>query len=79
LFNQSDARAHRRDRVNGRPRETPWASEPCHRTPVLDQLRLVVPRAAAGGLGRIATIQGCGAPVSWERYLTLMLDGLRAR
>jgi len=31
------------------------------------------------GLGRIATIQACGAPVSWERYLTLMLDGLRAR
>ena len=30
------------------------------------------------GLGRIATIQSCGAPVNWERYLTLMLDGLRA-
>ena len=31
------------------------------------------------GLGRVLTIQHCGAPVSWERYLTLMLDGLRAR
>lgn len=31
------------------------------------------------GLGRVMTIQHCGAPVSWERYLTLMLDGLRAR
>ncbi len=31
------------------------------------------------GLGKIAALQGCGKPVSWERYLTLMLDGLRAR
>ena len=29
------------------------------------------------GLGKIATQQRCGRPVSWERYLTLMLDGLR--
>jgi len=31
------------------------------------------------GLGRIATIEGRGAQVSWDRYLTLMLDGMRAR
>ena len=30
------------------------------------------------GLGAVARMQACGKPVSWERYVTLMLDGLRA-
>ena len=30
-------------------------------------------------LGAVTKLQACGKQVSWERYLTLMLDGLRAR
>jgi AcrR family transcriptional regulator len=30
------------------------------------------------GLGAVARMQVLGKPVSWERYVTLMLDGLRA-
>ena len=30
------------------------------------------------GLGNVATRERCGKPVSWERYLTIVLDGLRA-
>ena len=29
------------------------------------------------GLGHVMSAQASGAPMSWERYLTLMLDGLR--
>jgi AcrR family transcriptional regulator len=31
------------------------------------------------GFGHIAAAQRDGAPLSWERYLTIALDGLRAR
>jgi AcrR family transcriptional regulator len=31
------------------------------------------------GFGHIAASQRAGAPVDWERYLTIALDGLRAR
>ena len=31
------------------------------------------------GFGHIAAAQRGGAPLSWERYLTIVLDGLRAR
>nr|MBA2637159.1 TetR/AcrR family transcriptional regulator [Solirubrobacterales bacterium] len=31
------------------------------------------------GLGTITTLQRCGKPVAWERYVTIMLDGLRPR
>src|SRR5207248_11767087 len=31
------------------------------------------------GLGHVMSAQAAGAPMSWERYLTLMLDGLRPR
>ena len=31
------------------------------------------------GLGRIASLETVGHPLSWDRYMTLMLDGLRAR
>ena len=31
------------------------------------------------GFGHIAAAQRAGAPLSWERYLTIALDGLRAR
>jgi hypothetical protein len=31
------------------------------------------------GLGTISTHAGCSTPPSWERYLTIMLDGLRSR
>ncbi len=30
------------------------------------------------GLGAVSRMQDLGKPVSWERYVTLMLDGLRA-
>ena len=30
------------------------------------------------GLGTVSKMQACGKPVSWERYVTLTLDGLRA-
>lgn len=29
------------------------------------------------GLGHVMSAQAAGSPMSWERYLTLMLDGLR--
>jgi AcrR family transcriptional regulator len=31
------------------------------------------------GLGHVATAQRAGAPLDWRRYLTIALDGLRAR
>ncbi len=31
------------------------------------------------GLGKIAALQRSGKPVSWERYLTIVLDGLRTQ
>jgi AcrR family transcriptional regulator len=31
------------------------------------------------GLGRVAMLDDGGGPLRWDRYLTLMLDGLRAR
>jgi AcrR family transcriptional regulator len=31
------------------------------------------------GFGHLAAVQRAGAPVDWERYLTITLDGLRAR
>jgi hypothetical protein len=31
------------------------------------------------GLGHVASAQRAGAPLDWRRYLTVALDGLRAR
>ena len=31
------------------------------------------------GFGHVAAAQSCGAPMDWRRYLTIALDGLRAR
>ncbi len=36
-------------------------------------------RAIMCALGHVATAQRAGAPVDWRRYLTIALDGLRAR
>jgi AcrR family transcriptional regulator len=36
-------------------------------------------RTVMCGFGHVAAAQRAGAPLSWERYLTIALDGLRAR